>query len=364
MLTLRPRRSSHRARPAAPHPLLFLAALGLLVAASAASLPVASAQPAAAPQTLVDDGVALFRAGQHAEALHHFEQAHRSSGDPQVLYLIARCEEELGHWRVALAAYERFVATADVPGDARGRAESSIRRLRTRLSRARLILQVVPFGARVQVDEREVGVAPVEPLDLEPGRHTVVVQGPAGELKRLELELEGGEERTVAVQLESAALEAPETSPSLPGGPQPHRAAAPPAPEPTDSTGTPGRAAEPRRRASFVTWAALAGAVGLAAGGAVTFAVGEAAHRSVTEAHGYGGPGWVGMDYAEATDLEERGDRRKRLGLILGGAGLGLAGIGLALALWPEGGQPAAAPRAWFGTGAAGEPIAGVAGRF
>lgn len=311
----------------------------------------AAATPGPGPQALVDDGVARFKAGEHLEALQRFERAHQASGDPQVLYLIARCHEELGRWAEALQAYQRFVSTAEVPADARGRAESSIRRLTGRLSRARLILQVVPFGTPVLVDGVSVGVAPVEPVDLKPGEHTVEVGGAGQQVQRHQVQLAGGEERSLVVELATPPASAP-TSPSD----------ASPSSPPGASSSEPESSAFSRRFPW--RWVLMGGGAALGAAGVVAAGLGEADHRRVTGADGYDGDSWVAMDYTEARTLDEQGTRRKRLGLALAGGGLALAGAGLLLALLPTEFEGATGPQAWLGTRPDGTVLAGAAGRF
>jgi hypothetical protein len=74
---------------------------------------------------------------------------------------------------------------------------------RTRHTPGKLAIQVTPWG-EVRIDEKRIGVTPLMPVQLQPGRHTVevfnpetgnrvtkVVLVPAGKTRRLRLNLDG-----------------------------------------------------------------------------------------------------------------------------------------------------------------------------
>ena len=73
-------------------------------------------------------------------------------------------------------------------------------------SRAARLTIEAPSGATVQVDGVRVGVAPLgEPLELEPGSHSVVLTSTGHLPRRTEVSLARGESRSLTVELESTS---------------------------------------------------------------------------------------------------------------------------------------------------------------
>lgn len=272
--------------------LVVLTALGLAAPASAGA-------PAAA-QALVDRGTKSFKRGDFGVALKSFEQAYASTGDGGLHYVIGRCHEELGDLTAAVAAYERFLRT-DAPEEARSKAEEAMRRLRARLSRGRLVLRVEPPGARVSVDGRDVGAAPLGPLDVDSGRHTVVARLEGHTLGEVTVDVSPGGEGTATLSLSEA--------PATPA-PVPHLQDSGVA---TTSDG--GAALE------GWGWATFTVGLALAAGGTVAFGLGESDHRGITDTPGYGNGSVINMTRQAALALEESGNDKKTAGYALWGAG-------------------------------------------
>lgn len=70
-----------------------------------------------------DEGREHFSAGRFQPALDAFKESYQLAPHPDLLFNIARCEEQLGHYRNALAAYERFLAVNPADPEARRRAD-------------------------------------------------------------------------------------------------------------------------------------------------------------------------------------------------------------------------------------------------
>jgi tetratricopeptide (TPR) repeat protein len=103
-------------------------AVGLATGLAAAPVRAANeARPAAAAtQTSVaqlnEEGAALYASRDYRHAIEKFIQAYAVDSDPNLLFNIARCYEELGEIDAAIEKYDTFLKT---PGaDARGRARA------------------------------------------------------------------------------------------------------------------------------------------------------------------------------------------------------------------------------------------------
>src|SRR5688500_15364231 len=97
------------------HPMLVatLLALGL---GSAPAIAAAQARPAAigtqgstGVAQLNEEGAALYAARDYRRAIEKFIQAYAVDADPNLLFNIARCYEELGETDAAIEKYEVFV---------------------------------------------------------------------------------------------------------------------------------------------------------------------------------------------------------------------------------------------------------------
>lgn len=254
------------------------------------------------PQRLIRLGEVAFVQERFQDAILLYERAYEATQAHGLIFMMARCYEELGHVERAISLYQRFLAT-DPPVELRGKAETALRLLRQRLDRGTLVVQVSPFGADVYLDGRAVGQAPIGPLTVKPGRHEVRVEEPGRAPKRQVVKVPGGEQVTLAIALDAR-----------------------PAP------------AAPSR-----VWPWTTGGLGLAlvAGGAVAFALGEADHREVDSGSG-------SLTQREAADLISRGDDRKVAGtalLVLGGGAMVVSGVLFALAAGDDAPAVSVAPR-------------------
>ncbi|MBI2897111.1 MAG: PEGA domain-containing protein [Deltaproteobacteria bacterium] len=154
-------------------------------------------------------------------------------------------------------------------------------------------LVVDPVGAEVLIDGRTVGRAPMRPLRLEPGLHTVVIRARGHVPVTRTLELRPHAEITLAVVLEPVPVRH-EARPRIPTG----RHAAPSRVERTEesSHGPHRRAPRPERRSGSDTegrstplgrgpllWTGLGLTVALAAGAVVTGALALSAESEYRE---------------------------------------------------------------------------------
>ena len=324
-------------------------ALWILVAMLGVAVPRAEAAGPKGAQALVDRGTELFKSGRYAEALEQFELAYADSGEGGLQYVIGRCNEELGRLEAAVIAYERFLGK-EAPAEAKAKAEAAVLLLRERLSRGRLIVQVTPAGAEVALDGRRVGVSPIGPQEVSAGPHVVFARAAGREDGRTEVDVPGGGEAAVALELVVKARR-PAATPVLPPVEEPNKWPVVDA-HPSSS---------PDGALSAWGWATLGTGVALVAGGALSYGLGEADHRAITDTAGYGTPGVTDMTRQQALDLETDGYTKKTVGYVLWGVGGAALVTSVVLLVVDDDAEPA------IGLGAAPAPggaMVGAMGRF
>jgi len=109
----------------------------VVVGAALLSLPAHGAEPssddgssAARIAELNEAGARFYSARSYRQAIEKFIEAYSIDHDPNLLFNIARCYEELGETAAAIEKYEAFIAAPGADADGRLRAEESLRALR------------------------------------------------------------------------------------------------------------------------------------------------------------------------------------------------------------------------------------------
>lgn len=152
-------------------------------------------------------GQVLYQQRRFADAAAKFEEAHALSPRAGNLFNIGRCYSELHQVPKALRAFREYLRL--VP-DAKEKAEvtAAIGRLETQLAQQGLqqvAVRAEPEGkARVRVDDRDLGLAPVV-VELPKGTHTLEVSAEGFSTARQELTVSLDHAFDVSVSLERLA---------------------------------------------------------------------------------------------------------------------------------------------------------------
>lgn len=102
--------------------------------------------PASVAQ-LNEAGLQLYAVGDYRRALEKFIQAHAKSQDPNLLFNIARCYEELGEADAALEKYELFVRSPGADPEGLERARQAMSALATAESSNIAVVGAEPLPA-------------------------------------------------------------------------------------------------------------------------------------------------------------------------------------------------------------------------
>jgi tetratricopeptide (TPR) repeat protein len=115
-------------------PLCWLTSLALGLAPAAAWAADNKANAAASSSSNVaqlnEEGAALYSARDYRRAIEKFIQAYAIDTDPNLLFNIARCYEELGEVDAAIEKYQTFLKTPGADTRGRQRARESLASLR------------------------------------------------------------------------------------------------------------------------------------------------------------------------------------------------------------------------------------------
>lgn len=177
----------------------FLTTLG--VALSAPSASVAQTAPTAQgdARSHFEAGVAASNAGRWQDALREFEQARAIQATAPVLYNLGLAQRAVGRMRDARATFRALVEEHGPRLSAERRTEIQGYLTEAEAALARLELTVTPAQATVLLDGAAITARSVE---LDPGRHEIVVESPGFRRQRREIELRRGASAMVDLRLE------------------------------------------------------------------------------------------------------------------------------------------------------------------
>ena len=200
----------------------------IAVAVLLAFAPVAFTAPLARAQAAADDettkaararfqeGVDYYDKGQYEKARAAFLQAYALRKHPAVLLNLAQSCLKSGHQLEAVRYFQQFLKeSTSISAAQRTDAEKGLAEGRQKLGRLEVS---APTGAEISVDNTTVGTAPLaDPVDVEPGSHTVRMKASDGTADTKNVSASAGEK--VKVQFTSggggaAVAPVPATTPS------------------------------------------------------------------------------------------------------------------------------------------------------
>jgi hypothetical protein len=299
------------------------AALALLVAASLATAPATAAPPTGeGPSPVeVDDarrhyarGVELYNQGADSAALAELERAYQLAPSWKILYDLALVELQLHDFAAALGHLERYLADGKdgVTPARRTEVEGRVAELRHAVAGVEVEVEA---GARVTLDDVEVGVAPLPvALIVNPGRHRLGASKDGRYAEQRAFSVTGGDRLRLELTIPQAAALPPPPAPAPISDAQ--HAIAQPSPTPPE--------APPPRREPSPLWIGWVSAGVLVAGGAVTGLMAVSANSDLTHAKN-DGP----TDGARLDSLSTRAHHFALASDLLMGAGLLTGGVTL-----------------------------------
>ncbi|MGE0784413.1 MAG: PEGA domain-containing protein [Sandaracinaceae bacterium] len=147
-----------------------------------------------------EQGMALVRAGNCAGAIAELNRSFELVPRPNTALNIARCQEELHRYDLAIAGYQRYLELADPDDPDRASVVQTMRMLGTLLGTIEVASNV---EAEVWLDDRVVGAAPGATL-VPGGRHAIELRAEGYLPERREVEVAAGRTASIDIALRSA----------------------------------------------------------------------------------------------------------------------------------------------------------------
>ncbi len=156
-------------------------------------------------------GQAEYRLAHFAKALKAYEAAYKAKHHPVILFNIAQCHRQLGHYKKALFFYKLYLEEWPQASN-RALVERLMAKVRKALSEmGRLSVVSHPPGAKVYLDRsggNPVGVTPVV-LELRSGKHVLFLSFPNGSVVQRVVTITNGGLQTLDVSLPASYAQSP-----------------------------------------------------------------------------------------------------------------------------------------------------------
>lgn len=181
-----------------------LAALAFVALALAA--PAASADESEASAHF-KRGIELYDDGDYKLALVELERAYELVPSYKVLFNIGQIHYQLGEYARAHRTLRRYLdeGGAEIPEERRAEVERDLATLATRIATIRIEVNVP--GAEIAVNDRPLGRAPIAPALVAAGTVRVHASKTGYEPRTEVMQLAGGDERVVRIELAKIARE-------------------------------------------------------------------------------------------------------------------------------------------------------------
>lgn len=178
-------------------------------------------------------GEKAFKAGDYAAALADFQAADAIKSTPQSQRYIGLCQDKLGHFVDAVAAYEKFLAA--VPARMKKEGETLTARVaEIKAMPAHLHVETTPPGASILADGKAMGTTPTD-VELAPGKHILHIEL-AGYLPiDKDVDLVYGAKENLSSALEQKPAEKPVAVVATPAAPTETPKPVEPAPPPKEA---------------------------------------------------------------------------------------------------------------------------------
>ena len=154
-------------------------------------------------------GIESYTDGDYRAALIEFERAYALHPAYRLLYNLGQVAYELRDYTATERYFTQYLEEGkdEIPADRRAEVEQDLARVRARIASVHLVTNQP--GARLFVDDKEVGRAPLGPYRLSAGQHRIQAQQVGFSPVARVVELAGGDDVTVRLDFGARLATAP-----------------------------------------------------------------------------------------------------------------------------------------------------------
>ena len=154
-------------------------------------------------------GIESYTDGDYRAALIEFERAYALHPTYRLLYNLGQVAYELRDYTATERYFKQYLEEGkdEIPADRRAEVEQDLARVRARIASVRLVTNQP--GARLFVDDKEVGRAPLGPYRLSAGQHRIQAQQTGFSPVARVVEVAGGDDVTVRLDFGARLATAP-----------------------------------------------------------------------------------------------------------------------------------------------------------
>ena len=166
-------------------------------------------------QQAVEAALEEYRLQHYEEARSLFERAHALDPNARTLRGLGMVEFELRHYVRAAQLLEASLASQQKPltEDQRKAVEDLLGRTRQFIALYDLKVEPEPAAFTVEIDGHRVDLGPQNKLSLEAGEHSLRISAPNAKPQELRIDVKGGEQQTIHIQLQVNSAPPPAAAP-------------------------------------------------------------------------------------------------------------------------------------------------------
>lgn len=154
-------------------------------------------------------GIDSYADGDFRAALIEFERAYKLQPTYRLLYNLGQVAYELRDYTATERYFAQYLEEGkdEIPADRRAEVEQDLAKVRARIASVHFVTNQP--GARLFVDDREVGRSPLGPYRLSAGQHRIQAQQPGFSPVERVVEVAGGDDLTIRLNFGAKLATAP-----------------------------------------------------------------------------------------------------------------------------------------------------------
>jgi tetratricopeptide (TPR) repeat protein len=162
---------------------------------------------------LFEEGSIQYKTGEYQKALESFKQVYALTQEPAILFNIGQCQKFLGQPEESLKSFRIFIRDAPenpLVENAKARIVEIEAEIAKKNALGSIQVMTNPEGAKIFIDEKDMGPGPIDLKEVIAGEHTISVKKESYYPYELRFELQAGQAFAIRVPLREEAKLPPE----------------------------------------------------------------------------------------------------------------------------------------------------------